>query len=130
MTRTSEVPKARARVYLSRGRRLLMMVDAAESTKNWDGVAVNAVQAAISLSDAYTVAKLGLRSRGQDHHEAVTLVSNVSSPSSSRIAGFLQAVVDLKSEVEYGETEVSASTARRIASTVRKLGSLVEADLS
>ncbi len=104
------------------------MVDA-EARENSDGVATNGVQAAIAFADSYTIAKLGLRSRGQDHHEVIGLISSVGLEQSAELAGQVQAVLNRKQEVEYGERDVRASDAARIASLVRKIRSIVDTQL-
>jgi len=128
--RTTSVPKERATVYLRRGENLLLLVEGAEASKNWDGVATVGVQAAIALADAYTIAKLGLRSRGQEHQEVVPLISGVGTKAASELAAQIQTVLNRKNEVEYGDREVSANDARRIAHVVRKIGVLVSSELS
>jgi hypothetical protein len=127
--RIRSVPKQRSTVYLRRGWNLLSIVEKAEEIRNWDGVATAGVQSAIAFSDAYTVAKLGLRSRGQDHMESVTLVSRVGTAASAALAAELQKVLSRKSEVEYGDREVSAADARRIAQLARRVGAIVSGEL-
>ncbi len=101
------------------------MMEEAESTSNGDGVAVNGIRAAISSCDAFTVAKLGLRSRGQNHLEGVSLISGIPAAPASTLATLVQGVLGKKAEVEYGEQEVTLAAAARIAHSVRNIGTLV-----
>lgn len=101
------------------------MMDWAETERNTDGVATNAIQAAIALGDAYTVFFLQRRCRGQDHHEVIRLVAQCSSSSSPEVGQWLQRILSRKSEVEYEAREVRPGDARELAKYVRKLSSLV-----
>ena len=123
--RTVAVPKPKATVYLRRARNLLEAMNDAEKRKNSDAVATNGVQASIAFADAFTIAKLGLRCRGQDHQEVVGLISRVGTESAANLAAKVQAVLNRKTEVEYGERDVSLGDANRIASTVREIDELV-----
>ena len=127
--RVTAVSKSKASVYLGRARNLLAMMEEAESKSNGDGVAVNGIQAAISFCDAFTVAKLGLRARGQDHLEVVSLISRIPTAPASTLATLAQGVLGKKGEVEYGEQEVTLAAAARIATSVRKIGRLVSSEL-
>ena len=128
--RTSAVSKQKATVYLRRGRNVFNAMVDAEGRQNSDGVATNGVRAAIALADAYTIAKLGLRSRSQDHLEVVRLISSIGTSKSAELAGRVQAILNRKQEVEYRERDVSVSDGARIASAVRKIRSLVESELA
>ena len=121
--------KSRAAVYLRRGQNLRKAMEEAEERKNDDAVAVTGVQAAISYSDAFTVAKLGLRSRGQSHQEVVRLIATVGTPTASRLASQVQLVLNRRNEVEYGERQVNAGDAARIARIVREISDLVTAEV-
>lgn len=121
--------KSRSSIYLRRARNLTALMEQAGAAKNNDGAAILGVQAAISYSDAFTVARLGLRSRGRDHQEAIRLIARVGTPSASRLAALVQTVLSKKSEVEYGDREVTAKDTIRIASAVREIRDLVESEL-
>lgn len=105
------------------------MVDSALGSDNFDVAASSGVQATIAFADALTVAKLGLRSRGQDHRDVVTLIARIRSPRAGRIASLVQAVLDQKNEVEYGESQVGRSEARGIVERVRELRQLIQAEV-
>jgi hypothetical protein len=123
------VPRSRADVYLRRGRNLLLVVERAEADKNWDGAAVTGVQAAIAYADAFTISKLGLRSRGQDHAEVVPLIARVGSENSANLATDVQKVLNRKSAVEYGDRQVSADDSRTISRDLRNIARIVESEL-
>jgi len=127
--RTTAVNRSKATVYLRRARNLLSMMEQAHTQANCDSTAALGIQAAIALSDAFTISKLGLRSRGQAHPEVVGLISQVRTASAVRLATLVQAVVGRKSELEYGERDVSESDALEIANLVRKISHLVSSEL-
>jgi hypothetical protein len=102
------------------------MVDLGEKSNNPDGIATNAVQSAIAFADAYTIRHLQQRSRGQDHHEVVTLISRVRTEESKRVASAIQEILNQKNLVEYGESDVSRADARDLARSLRKLANIVE----
>lgn len=129
IARTAAVPKARSLVYLRRAGNLFVMMEEAETTRNSDGVATNGIQAAISYSDAFTVFKRGLRSRSQDHQAAVRLIATVNTPAASTLTALVQGVLNRKSEVEYGDRDVTPDDAARIAKTVREIRALVESEV-
>lgn len=121
--------KSRSPVYLRRARNLTALMEQASASKNNDGAAILGVQAAISYSDAFTVARLGLRSRGQDHREAIRLIASVGTPGASKLAALVQTVLSKKSEVEYGDREVTSKDSTRITSAVREIRDLIASEL-
>ncbi|HKN06698.1 MAG TPA: hypothetical protein VJ021_03700 [Thermoplasmata archaeon] len=129
-SRVEVLPKARAKVYLRRAENLLKTMEWAEREQNPDGVAINAVQTAISLGDAFTVFFLQERSRGQDHHEVVGLATRCKSPAAAEVGQSLHRILYRKNEVEYEGREVLLSDARELAKQVRRLSSLVHIALS
>jgi len=127
--RTVAVPKAKATVYLRRAQNLLEAMNDAEARRNSDAVAVTGVQATIAFADAFTIVKLGLRCRGQDHQEVVGLISRVGTEIAASLAAKVQAVLNRKTEVEYGMRDVGSLDATRIARAVRDIGELVGMEL-
>ena len=127
--RSIAIPRLRAAVYLRRGTNLVAAMEQSLGSGNNDGAATSGVQAAISFADAYTVAKCGLRSRGQDHHEAVALVSGVGSPPAKRLATLLQKILNRKSAVEYGDRDVTSEDASEIARAVREVHTIVKREI-
>jgi hypothetical protein len=123
--RTVPVPRARSTVFLRRGNDLFAMSEVALRASNHDGAATCAIQASIALADALTVRKLGLRSRGQDHRDVVALVAQIDLGKGGRIATLTQAILDQKTSVEYGDSEVSKVEARQLVAWTMELRRLV-----
>jgi hypothetical protein len=88
------------------------------------GVAVAlAVLAGIAASDAACCAKLGKRSRGQDHTEAIGLLRTVV-PHGEEMAKDLGRLLAAKDESQYGVTLVSRAKARRLLGYARRITDL------
>ncbi|MFY9716718.1 MAG: hypothetical protein WAK40_02115 [Thermoplasmata archaeon] len=101
------------------------MVELAEKEANPDGVATNAVQAAIAYADAYTIYLRSERSRGQDHHEVLTLIARCKAPNAGEVGSLLSRILDRKGEVEYEDRAVTMKVAIEIAKRARVLGGQV-----
>lgn len=79
-----------------------------------------AVLAGIAASDAVCCAKLGERSRGQDHRQAIQLLEKVS-PAGGKMAKALRELLAVKDDSHYGATLVSMSKAKQIVRRAREL---------
>jgi hypothetical protein len=86
-----------------------------------------AVLGGIAAADAACCAKLGRRSRGQDHRQAVDLVAGVE-PGGAALAKDLERLLEIKDKVHYGavvvgrtEAKSSVAQARRMLNSVREL---------
>lgn len=83
---------------------------------------IDAVQCAISISDAFTIARLGLRCASQSHSDATALFSQASvsgpvNPHTHRLTTLLS----IKSHVEYGPSLVRPQDARKVSQDVERL---------
>ena len=88
---------------------------------NLGGVsAALAVLAGIAASDAATCQRLGVRSRGQDHTEAVGLLRTVL-PDGPDLAKDLERLLDIKDSAQYGVLGVSDAEARRAVDWARRM---------
>lgn len=85
-----------------------------------------AVLAGIAASDAVCCAALGLRSRGQDHHQACDLLAQVE-PDGRRLANDLSRLLDLKDGSHYGTVYVTQSKAVAAMRQARRLVAAGEA---
>jgi hypothetical protein len=128
--RVELLSKDRASVYLRRAANLLQIMEVADKAGNPDGIVTNAVQAGIALGDAYTVALIQRRSRGQDHSEVILLVRECPSPSAREVGRLIQGILNRRSEVLYESQDVSLKRARELASLARKLHSAVQLAIS
>ena len=88
---------------------------------NLSGVAAAlAVLAGIAAADAACCHRLGVRSRGQDHIQAVKLVRQVN-PNGDDLAQDLDRLLDLKDNAHYGILGVSDSDARKATEWARRM---------
>jgi hypothetical protein len=104
-------------------------MELAERESNPDGVATNAVQAAVALGDAYTICFRKERCRGQDHHEVLALIARCKAPNAGEVGSNLSRILDRKSEVEYEDRAVNLKDARELARRTRTLSVLVHAEV-
>lgn len=113
--RTQECGRAPARVRLTQARSFLDVAELViddQSGLDTDGVAAAlAVLAGIAAADAACCFTLGLRSRGQDHRQALQLVAQVGTDG-TRLANALGRLLDIKDGAHYGAVFVGNQTAR------------------
>lgn len=81
-----------------------------------------AVLAGIAASDAACCARLGHRSRGQNHHQAIDLLARVS-PGGPAAATHLKQLLDLKDGAHYGVIDV---THKELTSALRHSRALID----
>lgn len=92
-----------------------------DDTDTAPGVAAAlAVLAGIAASDAACCSKLGKRSRGRDHREAVELLRTVL-PHGSEMAKDLGRLLAAKDESHYGSSLVDRAKARRLIGYARRI---------
>ena len=95
--------------------------DADHDEINLSGVAAAlAVLAGIAAADAACCHRLGTRSRGQDHAQAVALVKQVI-PHGDELANDLDRLLDLKDNAHYGVLGVADAEARRAVEWARRM---------
>lgn len=122
--RTVPCSRADARVRLRQAEALVLVAEIClddESDVATPGVAAAlAVLAAIAASDAACCVKLGKRSRGQHHEEAVALVRGIH-PDGHRMSKLLGDVLATKDDSHYGTVLVSDGKAQMLVKKARVL---------
>lgn len=125
-SRTASCSKDDARNRFKRAESFLIVADLVlgervETSEQEDGINLSGVAAA----DAACCHRLGTRSRGQDHAQAVDLVRQVS-PHGEELARDLDRLLDLKDNAHYGilgvsdaETSKAVEWARRTIANTR-----------
>jgi hypothetical protein len=125
--RTQQCTAEHARIRLNQARAFLEVAELVvgeDDTLATPGVAASlAVLAGIAASDAACCAALGRRPRGQDHKQAVGLMSEVGSHG-SELARALNRLLDIKDGAHYGMVYVGGQKA---AAAVRHARALVDA---
>jgi len=79
-----------------------------------------AVLAAIAAADGICCARVGRRSRGKDHRQAVSLLSQVE-PGGDNLARDLETALAVKDLVHYGTSLLSAERHQSLLRAVRRL---------
>jgi hypothetical protein len=74
-----------------------------------DAIVTLCIHAGIAASDVICCARLGQHAQGQDHNEAVALLSQ----SNRESAGHLRVLLGMKTKADYSHTGISAADARR-----------------
>jgi hypothetical protein len=128
--RVEVLPRERGLLYLHRAENLLKTMELSDRDSNPDGIAVNAIQAAIALADAYTVSILRRRSRGQDHSEVLLLIRDCPADTAPEVARLLQRILNRRSESLYESREVTLRQGRELAALARKLHAAVTRAIS
>lgn len=108
-TRTAACGPAEARTRMASAEKFLDVARLVEGEADaaYRSVAASlAVLAGIAASDAACCAALGRRSRGDDHHDAETLLTSVT-PGGKDAATALNRLVNLKDKAHYGIIHVS-----------------------
>lgn len=130
VTRTAACTAADARTRLRQARLYLEAAELVQSEDLAEAATVatgNAVLAAIADADAICCSAAGVRSRGQDHRQAIGLLQEVTGDAA--LAKALREVLDLKDAGHYGLSNVSASNCtaalRRARTLVDAAGTLV-----
>lgn len=100
---------AHARKFLDAAELIATDIDADDA--NASVAASLAVLAGIAASDAACCARLGRRSRSQDHHDAERLLAEII-PGGRDAAKELRRLLDLKDAAQYGVLHVSAAELR------------------
>lgn len=99
----------------------LIATDIEDDEANASVAASLAVLAGIAASDAACCARLGRRSRSQDHHDAERLLTEIV-PDGRDAAKDLRRLLDLKDAAQYGVMHVSTAELR---TAVRRAHALV-----
>lgn len=124
--RTQPCSAADARSRLDHARKFLEVAELTagerEIPASANVAASLAVLAGIAATDAACCKALGVRSRGQDHRQAASLVEQVE-PGGSDAAKALRRLLDHKDAAEYGFSHVAGQT---LAALIRRARQLIE----
>jgi len=123
--KTAAVRRGEARLYLGKADQFLEQARVALDARRYDAALLNAIHAAISGTDAVTVALAGRRSTDPDHQRSVDLLeeSATSAPEIRERSRQVRALLAQKNTVEYESRPASARDAR---GGVERAGRLVE----
>lgn len=110
--RTKPVSGSQVRAYASKAEEY----SAAAASELTQGRCIAAtslsIHAAINAADAVCGARLGLRAAGQDHNEALLLLS-LAGPDGEAVESDLRRLLRLKTKAEYDPDDIAPSTATK-----------------
>jgi HEPN domain-containing protein len=123
--KTSQVRRGEARLYLDKAVQFIEQARSGLDADRHDAALLDAIHAAISGTDAVTIALAGVRSTDPDHQRAADLLEEVvaSAPEIRERARLLRALLARKNTVEYESRKASAKDARE---GVERAGRLVD----
>jgi HEPN domain-containing protein len=122
--KTAMTARGEARLYLRKSDQFMEEAGAALAAQRYDACMLTAIHAAISGTDAVTVALAGRRSADPDHQRASDLLEEVAgeAPAIRERVRQLRALLARKNLVEY---ESRPATAAEAAEAVERAGRLV-----
>lgn len=123
--KTVEVRRGQAHLYLGKADQFLEQARSAVGADRYDAALLNAIHAAISGTDAVTVALIGRRSADPDHQRSVDLLEEAAASVAEirERARQVRALLMRKNTVEYESRPANAQDARE---GVERAGRLVE----
>lgn len=111
--KTTQVRRGEARLYLDKAIQFMEQARSGLDANRNDAALLEAIHAAISGTDAATIALAGVRSTDPDHQRAADLLAEVagSAPESRERARQLRTLLARKNTVEYESRKASAKDA-------------------
>src|SRR5712664_2263266 len=112
--KTTQARRGEAKLYLDKAVQFIEQARAGLDAGRNDAALLDAIHAAISATDAATVALAGVRSTDPDHRRAADLLEEVagSAPEGRERARQLRALLTRKNTVEYESRKASVRDAR------------------
>ena len=112
--KTAQVRRGEARLYLEKAVQFIEQARSGLDADRNDAALLDAIHAAISATDAATIALAGIRSTDPDHQRAGDLLDEVAAadPEGRQRARQLRALLARKNAVEYESRKASAKDAR------------------
>jgi HEPN domain-containing protein len=112
--KTTQVRRGEARLYLDKAIQFIEQARSGLDAGRNDAALLDAIHAAISGTDAATIALAGVRSTDPDHQRAADLLAEVagSAPESREPARQLRTLLARKNTVEYESRKASVKDAR------------------
>jgi len=123
--KTAQVRRGEARLYLDKAVQFIEQSRSGLDADRNDAALLDAIHAAISATDAATIALAGVRSTDPDHQRAADLLEEVAAPApeARERARQLRALLARKNTVEYESRKASVQDAR---DGVERAGGIVD----
>jgi HEPN domain-containing protein len=114
--------------YLKKASEFLKSAERSMPDRDYNSAAANAVHCLISLVDALTTAKLGLRHSGERHEDAVKLinmVNGIGQETADRVSKKYIAALRVKNMAEYEERLVKPNDAHKIVGDAKEVYGII-----
>ena len=112
--RTESVPRVEHAHFLAKAEEFAETARTALEDQRLHSAGLEAIHAVISACDALSVARLGLRCRGEDHREVLHLLNRIKEEGLSEVHRQVSQVLSVKSSVEYGGVGLSTEETKRV----------------
>ena len=119
--RTESVPRGEHAHFLAKAEEFAETARTALEDQRLNSAGLEAIHAVISACDALTVARLGLRCRGEDHREVLHLLSRIKEEGLSEVHRQVSQVLSVKSMVEYGGVGLSSEQTKRVVAQAERV---------
>lgn len=118
--------------YLSRAEQSLDVATYAFDAGKWDACAINAVQAAISASDAYCIFKFSAHNSSSRHEDAIKLFRSIDAADEvhKTNSNRLTRILSEKNDSAYGEQPVKKNEAEYLLSEAGRLVAYVKSKIA
>ena len=110
--KTTQVRRGEAKLYLEKAVQFIEQARSGLDAGRNDAALLDAIHAAISATDAATIALAGVRSTDPDHRRAADLLEEVAVPEGRERGRQLRALLTRKNTVEYESRKASVRDAR------------------
>jgi HEPN domain-containing protein len=128
---TREVTEAEARIFLDKALDCVESAQEALGKRKWDRASREAVQGAIFSVDAILGARYKVRSGGQDHTQAATLLSQkVGTEDARKNAARFIKIINKKNVVQYEGRHASEAEARSLVRDAERLLDWVKPEIA
>lgn len=118
--RTRRISAAQVRAYVGKAEEYLSAATAELDADRPIAATSLAIHAGINAADAVTGVRLGVRAAGQDHDEAIGLLSTAG-PDGVAVAKELGRLLSMKTRAEYEPDDVPKSHAARAVERARRI---------
>jgi HEPN domain-containing protein len=127
--KTQAIEKNEYKIFLKKAKDFHDSMLTARDSGNWTAVGLNAVHCAISCCDAMLVFHLGIRSVGEDHMDAVELLSRIPKEAVSGEIVTFKRIVAKKNLIAYENREFRQSDALDIVKMAKRFYEWVTSSL-
>jgi len=133
MIRTRNVSRERYTYFWDKAVEYYVTMKDAYEKGNYNAGVSNAVHCAICSVDSFTVYRLGKKSSGQNHTEAVLLLKDARSSDESeksRVCDKVLQIIDMKTPAEYEDRKMSKAECEKAMNLCEKIHSFIRGEIN